>query len=118
MAYVWRNGPIPNSKDILPFEIAIYNKLKNGVDGFSSLLKHIQPEHTVHPTCKVVLRIIRSMFYVLRACLRVVSTLRIAGDANFNVKTYHSLQKALTLIMPTFRKEDRTPLQEMQQLDC
>ena len=73
------------------------------MDGVSSLLKHIQPEHIVHPTCKVVLRIIRSMFYVLHACLQVVSTLRIAGNANFNIKMYHSLQKALTLIMPTFQ---------------
>lgn len=59
-----RNRPLPPGKHILPTVIAIWNRIKGGIDVFSRMLKNCKASHrSLNPGAALWLRILMTMVY-------------------------------------------------------
>ena len=64
LAVLQNQKPFPPAKQIIPYITSVWNRTKGGVDVYSSMLKHIQAQHSkLDPQAAVFLRILKSMFY-------------------------------------------------------
>ncbi|KAG1705863.1 hypothetical protein DVH05_002427 [Phytophthora capsici] len=59
-----RGGPLPAAKHIIPSVIAIWNRVKGGIDVYSRYLKNIKPSHEhLPPLAAIWLRFLMTLIY-------------------------------------------------------